>query len=172
MVTKQDFHLVYSQFIQQYGVLFEKNEVPLTELERKKTSQYYWFILFFFITFSALGGVTYYFNAAKGVTVGMLVFVIFDALIVGSFYFSLRNTLKRGKKVIIKAVVTSKKSGKSNEIGLSGQEYVGVSSVEYDTLDFGDIIQVDKVGTFITFTHSITKLGSIFDPASISNANG
>jgi len=168
MVTKQEFLLEYPQFIQQYGVLFEKNEVPMTETDRKKTSQYYWLILFLFIMFSALGGVTYYFNASKGVTIGMIVFVLLDVVIIGSFYVSLRKTLKLGKKVIIKAVVTSKKSGKSNEIGLSGQEYIGVSSVEYDTLEFGDIIQVDKVGTFITFVHSITKLGSIFDPASIS----
>ena len=170
MATKEDFLLEYPQFVQQYGVLFEKNEAPMTEIERKKTRQFYWVILFFFVMFSAIGGVTYYFNASTGITTGLITFVMLDVLIIGSFYYSLHKTLARGKKLIIKAVVTSKRSGKSNEIELSGQEYVSVSSADYVTLTYGDIIRVDKVGTFITFTHSITKLGSIFDPASIRNS--
>ena len=170
MATKEDFLLEYPKFVQQYGVLFEKNEASMTEKERKTTLGFYWVILFFFVLFSGLGGATYYFNSSKGITIGMAGFVLFEVVTIGYLYYYLRRILKRGKKWVIKAVVTSKKSGKSEDIGLSYQEYVSINSTDYSALNYGDIIQIDKVGTSVTFAISVTKIGSIFDPSSIRNS--
>ena len=170
MKRKAEFPEQYEWFVQQYGVLYEESEVPMSETDIKKTKQYYWLVVFFIILYLSLGGVTYYFNQSKGITLGMLLFVLIFVVVVGGLYYSLRKTLKRGMKSITKGIVTSMEKKKQARICLSHRDYFTLSDQDYSSLNRGDIIQIEKVGTFVAFVQKVTTLGSIFKPESIDSS--
>jgi NADH:ubiquinone oxidoreductase subunit 3 (subunit A) len=163
MVTKKQFQTEYAKFLREHGELYEETKLPMTQADRKKAKQFYWVILFFVVLFSIIGGINVYFSSSKGITPSLVTFFTVAAVIVGGFYYSIVNTLRLDKKAVIKTVVTGKRNRKGYELEINGRKHIHVSQDNYDTLNFGDIIQVTQVGSIITLAQTITKLGSIFD---------
>lgn len=164
MAAQDHFQTAYAEFVSKYGVLYERTEVAMTDTDRKKVKQFFWVVLFFIVLFSGIGGVTYYFNADKGITLGFVIFLSIALLIIGYTYRYITQTLQENKKLLIKAVVIAKKERKGFEIKLSGQDYLNISDAEYKTLALGDIVEIEKVGKSLAFTHKISRVGSIYKP--------
>ncbi|MGC4021504.1 MAG: hypothetical protein QM734_05975 [Cyclobacteriaceae bacterium] len=172
MKTKEEFQAQYQLFVEQFGVLYEEQAVPMDESDFKKTKQFYWVIAFFVVFYLTLGGIAFYFNQSKGITVGMILFALVFVLVVGVSYFSVNKALKEGKKSITKGVVTLMKdkynSKEAPKVCLSDRNNFSMNSKDFVMLSLGDVIQIEKVGTFIPFVQRVTKLGTIFDPESMT----
>jgi hypothetical protein len=148
------FQATYDRFVSEHGNLYENKEAPLDESDRKKVRSFYAGVYVFFSIVLTAFLVMLYFNYPTTVK------DIFYASImgisgVGGFIWSYnarKKALEKNIKTVVKGVITSKKIIHERKkdvyrIRVSNQENVDIMPADYERYTYGDIVQVELLGS-------------------------
>lgn len=167
LALQAEFLTWYSNWVAEKGKLFERAQVPVTQLELQQLKK--WALIYGAIIFAAtlLFAVPMHIflwddPRIHNVTYGIFVVGSAISLLVWFYFSRTKNRLK----TVIRGVITRKSfdiadDEESYQIFISEEEWLEVTRTEYFNFDFGDIIEAEWIGDIVKEERKIKGIGSV-----------